>query len=142
MAEAFLIYFMRHYIETSHHTNDTVRALTNCVWKCYFIARYINLMASNTCFQAYIDPALDGSFRWKSSELATYSFHAVKFLHAYTTHFNRVADDQVDDVWSVLHGCYRCSKLHQVALKEPLTVEKLLYHMMNKLLKRVSKYFF
>ena len=91
--------------------------------------------------QAYIEPVLDSSVRRKSSELATFSFHSVKFLHAYTTHFDRVPDAEVNDVWSVLHACYRCSKLHQVALKEPLTVEKLLYHMMSKLLKRVSKHF-
>lgn len=90
-----------------------------------------------TCFQAYIDPVLDDTDRGKSSELATYSFYAIKFLHAYTTHFDRVPDAQVEEVWSVLHACYRCSKLHQVAPKEPLTIEKLLYHMMNKLLKRV-----
>ena len=118
-----------------------MRLVLQCrnLFKSYLGAHIIVTPVST--IQAYIEPALDSSVRRKSSELATFSFHSVKFLHAFTTHFDRVPDAEVNDVWSVLHGCYRCSKLHQVALKEPLTVEKLLYHMMSKLLKRVSKHF-
>ena len=71
-------------------------------------------------------------------EEVLYGLNAVKILHGYTTQFDCIQDDNVAAVLEALQDCYQFTCLHQVQVREPLTVEKLMYHILIKTLKRVS----
>ena len=71
-------------------------------------------------------------------DIGSYARYAVKFLHVFASHLESVADAGVTAALPALAACHRLARRHQAApLTEPLTIEKLVYHIAVKLLKRV-----
>ena len=86
--------------------------------------------------QEYLTPVFYPKFDGSRSK---HSYFALKFLHSYVSLFEKLAICQGTAAVGVALTCHSALKLRPLDLKEPLTVEKFLYHLLNKALKAVSK---
>ena len=84
--------------------------------------------------QDYLRPALYE----EDTNCKTYSGFALQFLHVYTTKLDGLAESLVAGALNTVAVCIQCLQRHPVDLPDPHYVHNLIYHIINKALKRVS----
>ena len=64
---------------------------------------------------------------------------ALRLLHIFTSGFEKIPESSVTEMICAITACYQCVRLNvtNLTMKEPLTVEKYLYHLVNKMVKKV-----
>ena len=95
---------------------------------------------SSDIFQDYLGPTFLENSSLKSSQLGNYGLFSVRFLHGSVAILDGLASEQLCPLLRALDVCCQCvvAQKDHIKLKEPLTVQKVLYHLVVKILNKVN----
>lgn len=89
--------------------------------------------------QEFLSPLLNASNRQQLSgkELTHQGDVALRCLHAFNTHFDSLQYKVLASSIRTILDCVECCQIAKPAVKDPLTVPKLLVHLASKCIKQV-----